>query len=79
MVGTDVGDVATMVHPDNRRFVVPRDEPEPLVAALAALRSDAGLRRHLGASNRADVENRFTIERMTSGFARILEGAVSAA
>jgi glycosyltransferase involved in cell wall biosynthesis len=79
VVGTDVGDVATMVHPDNRRFVVPRDEPEPMVAALAALRSDAGLRRHLGASNRADVENRFTIERMTSGFARILEGAVSAA
>jgi glycosyltransferase involved in cell wall biosynthesis len=79
VVGTDVGDIAAMVHPDNRRFVVPRDEPEPLAAALRELQSDAGLRRHLGARNRADVESRFTIERMTADFARILEGAVSAA
>jgi glycosyltransferase involved in cell wall biosynthesis len=79
VVGTDVGDIATMVHPDNRRFVVPRDEPESLVAALRDLQSDAGLRRHLGACNRADVESRFTIERMTSEFARVLGGAVSAA
>ena len=79
VVGTDVGDVAAMVHPDNRRFVVPRDQPEPLVAALRELQADAGLRRHLGARNRADVERRFTIERMTSEFARVLGGVVSAA
>ncbi len=74
VVGTNVGDVATMVHPDNRRFVVPRDQPDLLVAALRDLQPDAGLRRRLGAANRADVERRFTIERMTSDFARILEG-----
>ncbi len=79
VLGTDVGDIATMVHPENRRFVVPRDEPEALAAALRDLHSDAGLRRHLGACNRIDVESRFTIERMTSEFARILGDAVRAA
>jgi glycosyltransferase involved in cell wall biosynthesis len=79
VVGTDVGDIAAMVHPENRRFIVPRDDPERLVAALGELQSDAALRRYLGACNRADVESRFTIDRMTSDFARILERAVSAA
>jgi glycosyltransferase involved in cell wall biosynthesis len=79
VVGTDVGDIAAMVHPDNRRFVVPRDQPDLLVAALRDLQSDAGLRRRVGAANRVDVERRFTIERMTSDFARILEAELSAA
>ena len=79
VVGTDVGDVATMVHAENRRFIVPRDEPDRLVGALDALSRDSALRRRLGDANRADVRVRFTIDRMTSDFARILGAALTAA
>ncbi len=78
VVGTDVGDVGAMLHPDNRRFVVPRDEPDALAAALRVLAADADLRRALGERNRADVERRFTIEQMTTGFATILDRALGA-
>ncbi len=77
VAGTDVGDIATMVHPDNRRFIVPRDDDDALHAALRTLVADVALRRRLGAANRAEVERRFTIERMTADFAAILAGALS--
>ncbi len=78
VVATDVGDIAAMVHADNRPFVVPRDEPDRLVAALAALTADAALRRRLGVGNRAEVRARFTIDRMVSAFARILDTTLRA-
>jgi len=47
-----VGDVAAMVSPENRRFVV--DGPDPALAdALAVLAGDAALRTAIGAANRA--------------------------
>lgn len=76
VVGTDMGDVASMVHPDNRPFVVPRDEPEALVAALRRLGGDAALRARLGEGNRAEVERRFTVAQMATGFARVLSQAL---
>ena len=76
IAGTDVGDIATMVHSENRRFIVPRDDPDRLAAALAALAADPALRRHLGESNRADVRARFTIERMAADFAGVLDAAL---
>lgn len=76
IVGTDVGDIATMVAPENRRFIVPREAPGDLVAALAVLSENAGLRRQLGAANRARVEACFGVAPMAEAFQTVfLEAA----
>ncbi|HZU62695.1 MAG TPA: glycosyltransferase [Novosphingobium sp.] len=53
VAATDVGDVAGMVAPENRPFVVPAGDEAALAAAFAALAGDAALRARLGAANRA--------------------------
>ena len=52
VVATAVGDVATMVAPENLRFLRPDREPAPFAAALAELAADPALRASLGAANR---------------------------
>jgi glycosyltransferase involved in cell wall biosynthesis len=77
VAATDVGDIAVMVAADNRPYVVPRDSPQALVAALARLCGDEGLRRRLGAANRARVETQFGIPPMVEAFRRVFVAAVS--
>lgn len=77
VVATDVGDIAEMLAPENRAFVVPRDEEARLAAALRALCADAARRRAIGARNRAEVEERFTIPGMASAFGQVLDQALS--
>ncbi len=72
VVGTDVGDVASMVHAGNRPFIVPRDAPDRLVAAIEALRVDPVRRRVVGSANRAEVEARFGIPQMSEAFEAVL-------
>jgi glycosyltransferase involved in cell wall biosynthesis len=52
VVSTAVGDVATMVAPENLRFLRPDREPAPYAAALAELAADPALRAAVGAANR---------------------------
>jgi glycosyltransferase involved in cell wall biosynthesis len=77
VAATDVGDIAMMVASDNRRFIVPRDSPDALVAALGQLCGDAGLRRRLGEANRARVEERFSLPPMVEAFRRVLAAAIA--
>lgn len=78
VAGTDVGDIAAMVHEENRPFIVPRDEPDRLVAALRELMADSVLRRRLGEANRAEAERRFRVEQMATSLARVLDKSLSA-
>ncbi|WP_323810267.1 glycosyltransferase [Sphingobium baderi] len=71
----DVGDVANMVAPGNRRFVVP-DERQ-LAAALGALAADAGLRVRLGKANRERAARDFDEARMVGAYATLYGKALA--
>ncbi|HJU20807.1 MAG TPA: glycosyltransferase [Stellaceae bacterium] len=77
VLATDVGDIALMVAEENRPFVVTRDDPERLAAALAELCADAELRVRVGRRNRQRVEEGFGIEAMVESFHRILSAAIA--
>jgi glycosyltransferase involved in cell wall biosynthesis len=57
-VSTDVGDVRTMLAPDNGPFVVPRDD-QAFATALGEMLADPFGRARIGAANRAKAERDF--------------------
>nr|WP_227339811.1 glycosyltransferase [Sphingopyxis sp. P8] len=76
VVSPDVGDVASMVAPINRSFVVAGEAEYR--AALAQMAADAGQRRRIGEANRAAAAERFDETRMVASYqklyARALDG-----
>ena len=72
----DVGDVRAMVAPENGRFIVPRGEPDGLGAAIAALAADPGLRRSVGAANKALAQAEYHERAMIGAYARLYGGAI---
>jgi glycosyltransferase involved in cell wall biosynthesis len=77
IVATDVGDISVMVAPENRPFIVPRDDGGQLVEALRRLCDDSELRRRIGRRNRERVESEFTIKRMADAFHQLLRAAIA--
>ena len=75
VASTDVGDVATMVAPENRPFVVP--DEATLSIALGALASDAGLRRRLGEANCRRARRDFAETAMVDAYAALYGEALS--
>ena len=73
VASTDVGDIATMLPPPQRDFVVPLDD-HALAAALGRLLDDAALRRTLGAVNRARAEAEFDQTTMFAAWGRLWGG-----
>lgn len=71
VAATDVGDVAAMLAPANRPYVVPRNDPA-LTEALATIVADAALRARLGADNRERVAADFGQSRMVERWGDIL-------
>jgi glycosyltransferase involved in cell wall biosynthesis len=71
----DVGDVANMVAPENRPFVVP--DEAGLAQALGALASDADLRQRLGAANRLRATRDYAEEDMVNAYARLYGEALA--
>jgi L-malate glycosyltransferase len=63
----DVGDVAMMVAPQDRPYIVARDLPDALTEALRQLAADPALRHRVGAENREKVAREFAQERMFRG------------
>ncbi|MBK8977007.1 MAG: glycosyltransferase [Planctomycetes bacterium] len=61
VVGCDVGDVAQMVDPANRAWIVPPLDAAALAAAMDAAASDPAARARLGAANRARAEAEFEL------------------
>ncbi len=75
-VATDVGDVAALVAPANRPFVVP---PEQLAGALIALADDPSVREAIGAANRAKALAEFGAEQMIAAYAELYGEAIGRA
>lgn len=71
----DVGDVANMVAPENRPFVVP--DEAGLAAALGALAGDADLRARLGAANRQRAQRDYAEQDMVNAYARLYGEALA--
>ncbi|MGC4250789.1 MAG: glycosyltransferase [Sphingobium sp.] len=71
----DVGDVANMVAPENRPFIVP--DEGGLAAALGALADDAGLRVRLGIANRERAARDFDEARMVDAYATLYGKALA--
>jgi glycosyltransferase involved in cell wall biosynthesis len=80
VVSTDVGDVSQMVCGENRRFIVPRDDPAAYAAALEALIADAPLRALIGMRNRHRCEQEFDLSLMVQRhkdlYDRCIQGGV---
>lgn len=71
----DVGDVANMVAPANRPFIVP--DEAGLARSLGALADDAGLRTSLGAANRLRAARDFDEETMVDAYAALYGQALA--
>jgi glycosyltransferase involved in cell wall biosynthesis len=70
VAATDVGDIAMMLAPENRPFVVQQDGAE-LAMALKTLLGDPGLRDTIGRANRARAEAEFDQEAMFAAYAQL--------
>lgn len=75
VVSTDVGDVANMVAPENRPFVVP--DETGLSTALGLLAADADLRASLGEANRRRAARDFTEVAMVDAYAALYGTALA--
>jgi glycosyltransferase involved in cell wall biosynthesis len=74
IVATDVGDIADMVAPENRPFIVAASDEARFAAGLAQLLTDADERRRLGAANRARLRSYFTIDKMVAAYDVLFSG-----
>lgn len=72
VVATAVGDVAAMVAPENRPFIVEPRSVQGLASALAKIGADQELRGTLGEANRRHVEQHFGVAGMVDAFHRLL-------
>jgi glycosyltransferase involved in cell wall biosynthesis len=71
VAAVDVGDVKIILSPENREFVVPRDDDAAFTEAIARLICDPAKRAELGRRNREHVAAAFSQERMFSAYAAI--------
>jgi len=60
-----------MVAPENREFIVPRDDTDALAAAIASLASDPERRYRIGDSNRAFVASQFGQDKMFRAYEKL--------
>jgi len=72
IVATDVGDVADMVAPANRPFVVAKADEAAFSRALLTLAQQPELRERLGTMNRVRAQNIYPEERMFAAYRRLL-------
>ncbi len=79
IAGVDVGDIRHMVAPENRRFIVPRDDERGLRDALDRLVADKALRDELGSRNAAHARRHYDQEAMFGAYARAIDGCLATA
>jgi glycosyltransferase involved in cell wall biosynthesis len=77
VAAVDVGDVAAIVAPKNRRFIVKREDERALAGAITTLLEDEGLRRALGAANHARAAEVYGIDRMVERYRELFESALA--
>jgi glycosyltransferase involved in cell wall biosynthesis len=74
VAATDVGDIKDMLAAGNRDFITPPDDAA-LAGALLALLRQPGLRRAVGAANRARAERDYDQETMFRAWRTLFDGA----
>lgn len=79
VVATDVGDVADVLPAAQRAFVVDPAAEARYAGALARLLADDGLRRRLGAENRARVRRHFGKDAMIARYRELFEASMGKA
>ena len=72
IAATDVGDVRTMLAPENASFIGPLDDAA-LAASLLTLLRDPGLRQSIGAANRAKAARDYDQETMFQAYAALFD------
>ncbi|MCA8951308.1 MAG: glycosyltransferase family 4 protein [Planctomycetes bacterium] len=77
VAATDVGDVGRILPAAQHPFVVARENPEALTGVLVPLLADAELRRRLGRSNRARVEECYELSACLDRFVAVYERALT--
>jgi L-malate glycosyltransferase len=78
VAATDVGDIAEIVAPANRRFIVPVAEEARLAQAFAELLADPALRREIGRANRDRVRLDFSFDGMVASYDALFSSAIGA-
>jgi glycosyltransferase involved in cell wall biosynthesis len=73
VASTDVGDIRTMVAPDNGAFIIPKDSGA-LAAAIQALLDNEHLRNHIGQANRDRACDVFDESRMFAAYEQLFQG-----
>ncbi|MEO1292936.1 MAG: glycosyltransferase, partial [Pseudomonadota bacterium] len=68
VVATNVGDVAEMLAPENRAFVVDLGDDSALAAAAELLLSSSAARASLGEANAVKARAEYTLERMVTRY-----------
>lgn len=71
VVSPDVGDVASMVCPENGAFIVPLGDEPALGAALVALAADSALRARIGDGNQSRAVAEYDEEAMVRAYRRV--------
>lgn len=74
VTATDVGDVAHIVAPECRGFVVPVTDDAAYRDSLARLADDAGLRANVGQANLRRVRAEFDQDRMFEAYRALFDG-----
>ena len=76
IAATDVGDVAQIVAPENRAFIVPAEREDLFADALAILAGDPALRTALGAANKARARADLNAAGMIAAHAEVYAAAL---
>lgn len=76
VVSTNVGDVAAMVSPENRRLIVAPEDEAGFAAALGRLIENRDLRHRVGAANRALAWAHYGEAAMIAAYRALYEGAL---
>lgn len=76
VVSTDVGDIASMVAPENRRYVVAPSDEDGFAEAMARLIGNRDLRHRLGSANRTVAWARYGEDSMIAAYRALYEEAM---
>jgi glycosyltransferase involved in cell wall biosynthesis len=77
VAAVDVGDVKTLLPPENAALVMPREDAAGFAAVLDRLADDAALRSRLGAANRRHVLARYARDRMFDAYGALFDALLA--
>ena len=76
VVATDVGDVRSMLAPQNGNFIVPTEAEEAMTHGMVCLLRDRPLRARIGSANQKRVRLEYALERMVQRYDALFSGSL---